>query len=58
MAAVEASKKGVWIKKFIEELNVVPSIEGLLELFCDNSRAIAQIKEPKVHHKIKHMDRK
>jgi len=58
MAAAEASKEGVWIKKFIEELNVVPSIEGPLELFCDNSGAIAQIKEPKAHHKIKHMDRK
>ena len=58
MAAAEASKEGVWIKKFIEELGVVPSSEGPLELFCDNSGAIAQIKEPKAHHKIKHMDRK
>jgi hypothetical protein len=58
MAAAKASKEGVWIKKFIEELNVVPSIEGQLELFCDNSGAIAQIKEPKTHHKIKHMDSK
>jgi hypothetical protein len=37
---------------------VVPSIEAPLELFCDNSGAIAQIKEPKARHKIKHMDRK
>ena len=58
MAAAEASKEGVWIKKFIEELDVVPSVEGPLELFCDNSGAIAQIKEPKAHHKIKYMDRK
>jgi hypothetical protein len=40
-AAVESSKECVWIKKFIEELNVVPFIEGQMELFCDNSGAIA-----------------
>jgi hypothetical protein len=58
MAAAEASKEGVWIKKFLEELGVVPSSEGPLELFCDNSSSISQIKEPKSHHKTKYMDRK
>jgi Reverse transcriptase (RNA-dependent DNA polymerase) len=58
MAAAEASKESVWIKKFIELLNMVPSIEGQLELFYDNSGAIGQIKEPNAHHKIKHMDNK
>jgi hypothetical protein len=37
MAAAEASKEDVWIKKFIEELDVVHSIEAPLKLFCDNS---------------------
>lgn len=58
MAAAEASKEGVWIKKFLEELGVVPSRESPLELFCDNSASISQIKEPKSHHKTKYMDRK
>ena len=58
MAAAEASKEGVWIKKFLEELGVVPSSEGPLELFCDNSASISQIKEPRSHHKTKYMDRK
>lgn len=58
MAAAEASKEGVWIKKFLEELGVVPSSESPLELFCDNSASISQIKEPKSHHKTKYMDRK
>ncbi|VFQ81950.1 unnamed protein product [Cuscuta campestris] len=42
MAAVEAAKEGVWIKKFISELGVVPSINDPISLFCDNTRAIAQ----------------
>jgi hypothetical protein len=58
MAAAEASKEGVWTKKFLEELGVVSSSEGPLELFCDNSASISQIKEPKSHHKTKYMDRK
>jgi hypothetical protein len=58
MAVAEASKEGVWTKKFLEELGVVPSSSGPLELFCDNSASISQIKEPKSHHKTKYMDRK
>ena len=58
MAAAEASKEGVWIKKFLEELGVVPTSQGPLELFCDNSASISQIKKPRSHHKTKYMDRK
>ena len=58
MAVAEASKEGVWTKKFLEELGVVSSSSGPLELFCDNSASISQIKEPKSHHKTKYMDRK
>ncbi|KAK8957726.1 hypothetical protein KSP39_PZI001286 [Platanthera zijinensis] len=58
MAAAEASKEAVWIKKFLEELGVVASSGEPLRLFCDNSASISQIKEPKSHHKTKYMDRK
>jgi Reverse transcriptase (RNA-dependent DNA polymerase) len=42
IAVSEASKKGVWIKKFVIELGVVLSASGPLELYCDNNGAIAQ----------------
>ena len=29
-----------------------------LDLYCDNSRAIAQAKEPRNHHKVRHIGRK
>ncbi|VFQ85135.1 unnamed protein product [Cuscuta campestris] len=54
MAAAEATKEGVWIKKFISELGVVPSINDPIPLFCDNTGAIAQAKEPRSHQKTKH----
>ncbi|VFQ89696.1 unnamed protein product [Cuscuta campestris] len=57
MAAAEAAKEGVWIKKFISELGVVPSINDPIPLFCDNTGAIAQAKEPRSHQKTKHIVR-
>ncbi|GJT32264.1 retrotransposon protein, putative, ty1-copia subclass [Tanacetum coccineum] len=37
----DASKEAVWIRKFIYGLNVVPTIEELITMYCDNTRAIA-----------------
>ncbi|VFQ98470.1 unnamed protein product [Cuscuta campestris] len=58
MAAAGAAKEGVWIKKFISELGVVPSINDPIPLFCDNTGAIAQEKEPRSHQKTKHIVRR
>ena len=41
IAASEAAKEAVWIKKFITKLRVVPSISNPMDLFCDNNGAIA-----------------
>ena len=46
------------MKKFITELGVVPSIAHAVDLYCDNSGAIAQAKEPRAHNKSKHVLRK
>ena len=54
----EASKEVVWFKKFLEEMDVISSRQGLMELFCDNSTTISQIKEPESHHRTKYSDRK
>ena len=40
IAAFEAAKEVVWIKKFITELGVVPSVVHPISLYCDNNRAI------------------
>jgi hypothetical protein len=53
IAASEAIKEVVWIKKIISELGVVPSVFSSMDLYCDNSRAIAQPKEPKAHQRAK-----
>ena len=58
IAASEAAKEAVWIKKFITELGVVPSIVGPIPLYCDNNGAIAQAKEPRSHQRSKHVLRR
>ncbi|KAK9018726.1 hypothetical protein V6N11_033773 [Hibiscus sabdariffa] len=54
VSASEATKDDVWIKEFISELRVVPSILDAVGLYCDNNGAIAQAKEPRSHHGPKH----
>jgi hypothetical protein len=49
IATSEAAKEAVWIKNFISELGVVPSVSSPMDLYCDNSGAIAQAKGPRAH---------
>ncbi|KAK8943207.1 hypothetical protein KSP39_PZI008734 [Platanthera zijinensis] len=58
IAAANAAKEAVWIRKFIGELDVVPSIVGPVVLYCDNNGAIAQSKEPRSHQRSKHILRR
>ena len=41
IAASDAAKEAVWIKKFITNLEVVPSITNHVDVYCDNNGAIA-----------------
>ncbi|GJR50023.1 retrotransposon protein, putative, ty1-copia subclass [Tanacetum coccineum] len=41
IAAFDTSKEAAWIHKFISGLNVVPTIEEPITMYCDNTRAIA-----------------
>ena len=49
ITASEAAKEGAWIRKFLIELGVLPNASSPLDLYCDNSGAIAQAKEPRNH---------
>ncbi|XP_052882259.1 secreted RxLR effector protein 161-like [Gossypium arboreum] len=53
IATIEAAKEVVWIKKFITELRVVPSISDTTKLCYDNNGAIEQAKEPRSHQRSK-----
>ncbi|GKA42182.1 hypothetical protein Tco_0734842 [Tanacetum coccineum] len=40
MAASEAAMEAVWIRKFVGDLRVMPSIKKPIDMYCDNSAAI------------------
>ncbi|KAJ9542391.1 hypothetical protein OSB04_028897 [Centaurea solstitialis] len=58
IAACDAAKEAVWLRNFLSDLRVVASISRPIDIFCDNSGAVAQAKEPREHHKSRHMLRK
>ena len=45
IAASEAAKEAIWIKKFITGLGIIPSISDPVNLYYDNNEAISQAKE-------------
>ncbi|KAJ9547812.1 hypothetical protein OSB04_020355 [Centaurea solstitialis] len=58
IAASDAAKEAVWMKKFITDLGVVRSICDPVKIYCDNEGAIAQAKEPRSHQRSKHIMRR
>ena len=58
IAASEAAKEAIWMRQFLQGLKVVPSAKDPITLFCDNSGAIFQAKEPKSSNKSRHVLRK
>ncbi|GJT65922.1 hypothetical protein Tco_1017402 [Tanacetum coccineum] len=40
IAAHDASKEAVWVRKFIYGLSIVPTIEEPINMYCDNTGAI------------------
>ena len=55
MAAGDAANEAAWLKKFVIELGVFPSASGPVEILCDNTGAIANMKEPRFHSTAKHI---
>ena len=57
VATSEAAKEAVWLKEFFLDLQVIPSADRPITLYCDNSGVVAQSKEPRYHKKQKHIER-
>ena len=57
-SAAEAANEAVWLRKFIIELGVFPCAQDPVNLYCDNTGAIANTKEPRSHSTAKHILRR
>jgi hypothetical protein len=55
IAASKAAKEALWIRNFVSELGVVPNTSCPMDLYCDNSQAITQAKEPRAHKRAKYV---
>ena len=55
IAASDAAKEAAWLRKFLGELGVIPTLKSPIPVYYDSTRAIAQAKEPKSHHRTKHV---
>ena len=56
IAASEAAKEAVWLKDFLMDLGMVPLVQSAIILYCDNSGAVANSKEPRSHKRGKHIE--
>ena len=50
-----AIQEAVWLKRFLQDLEVVKTTFELVILYCDSMAALAYTKDPKYHGKIKHI---
>src|SRR4051812_47428067 len=57
IAALEAANEGVWMKEFISDLGVIPSVSGPMNFLCDNTGVIALAKESRFKKRTKHIQR-
>ena len=58
VVACEVAKEAIWLKKFLSILGVVRMEQVPITLFCDNSGAVAQSKDPRNYKGGKHIKRK
>ena len=58
IATSEVAKEAVWLKNFLMDLGVVPSVQSAITLYHDNSEAAANAKESRSHKRVKHIERK
>ncbi|GKD65288.1 hypothetical protein Tco_1307396 [Tanacetum coccineum] len=58
IAAYDASKEAVWVRKFIFGLGVVPTIKEPINKYCDNTRAITIANESGITKGARHFHAK
>ena len=51
-------QKGCLVRQFLINLEVVPSANKQITIYCDNSGAVANSTEPSSHKRGKHIERK
>jgi len=44
-----ATQEAIWLRSFLQDLNLTPNVDDPIELLCDNTAAIQFAKDSKFH---------
>ena len=50
-------QEAMWLRSFLQDLNLTPNVNEPVEMNCDNTVAIQFFQDPKFHRKTKHIKR-
>jgi len=53
-----ATQEAMWLRSFLQNLNLTPRADDPVEMLCDNTAVIQFTKDPKFHQKTKHIKRR
>ena len=57
VAASKYVKEVIWLRNFSRDLEVIPNLEQPMVVYCENSGAVTNSKEPRSHQRGKHIER-
>ena len=58
VACSAATQDAIWLKSFLQHLEIVKTALEPMTIFCDNTTALAVAKDPKYHRKTKHIKKR
>ncbi|KAL5760756.1 hypothetical protein ACOSP7_019246 [Xanthoceras sorbifolium] len=58
VATCESAKEVVWLRQFLIDLKVVPNANKQITIYCNNSGAMDNLKEPRSYKRGKHIESK
>ena len=50
-----AAQQAIWLRSFLQDLNLTPRVDDPVEIWCDNTTATQYAKDPKFHRKAKYI---
>lgn len=53
-----AVQEAMWLRSFLQDLDLTPKVDEPVEMHCDNTAAIQFAQDPKFHRKTKHIKRR
>jgi len=57
IACCLAAQEAIWLRHFLQDLNLTLRVDDPVEIWCDNTAAIQYAKDPKFHREAKHIKR-